>query len=110
MRVYFLSYGVRQSRLARLRGFFLRDWPAAVRALWRETLIVAAVLLLGVLTSWMLVANQPDWYFHFIPEGMSGGRDPRASVEFLRTTLGHGPAPAGEDQGALHIFRSEEHV
>src|SRR3546814_2358744 len=52
----------------------------------------------------MLVANQPDWYFHFIPEGMSGGRDPRASVEFLRTTLGHGPAPAGEDQGALHIF------
>src|SRR3546814_13548411 len=59
---------------------------------------------LGVLTSWMLVANQPDWYFHFIPEGMSGGRDPRASVEFLRTTLGHGPAPAGEDQGALHIF------
>src|SRR3546814_3046113 len=35
---------------------------------------------------------------------MSGGRDPRASVEFLRTTLGHGPAPAGEDQGALHIF------
>ena len=34
---------------------------------------------------------------------MAGGRDPRATVEFLRSTLGHGKA-GGEDQGALHLF------
>jgi len=104
IRGYFLIYGVRQSRLDRLGRFLLHDWPAAVRALWKETLVVAAVLLLGVLTSWALVASQPDWYFHFIPEEMSGGRDPRASVEFLQGTLGHGKAQAGEEEGALHVF------
>src|SRR3546814_4651571 len=35
---------------------------------------------------------------------MSGGRDPRASVEYLQSTLGHGKAPAGEEEGALHVF------
>src|SRR3546814_5249614 len=37
MRGYFLLYGVSQSRLARLRGFFLRDWPAAVREIGRAS-------------------------------------------------------------------------
>lgn len=103
IRGYFLIYGVRESRLDRLKRFFLHDWPAAVRALWKETLIVALILILGVATSWLLVAHQPEWYFHFIPEELSGGRDPRASVEFLRSTIGHGKAPDGED-GMLHVF------
>ncbi|SNT06857.1 stage II sporulation protein M [Sphingopyxis indica] len=103
IRGYFLIYGVRESRLGRLKRFFLHDWPAAVRALWKETLIVALILILGVATSWLLVAHDPEWYFHFIPEELSGGRDPRASVEFLRSTIGHGKAPDGED-GMLHVF------
>lgn len=103
MRGYFLIYGVRETRLSRLRRFFLYDWPAAVRAVWKETLIIALIITLGALTSWSLVAHNPEWYYNFVPEEMAGGRDPRATVEFLRSTLGHGKA-GGEDQGALHVF------
>ena len=103
MRGYFLIYGVRETRLSRLRRFFLYDWPAAVRAVWKETLIIALIITLGALTSWSLVAHNPEWYYNFVPEEMAGGRDPRATVEFLRSTLGHGKA-GGEDEGALHVF------
>ncbi|MGB7410185.1 MAG: stage II sporulation protein M [Sphingopyxis granuli] len=103
MRGYFLIYGVRETRWSRVRRFFRTDWPAAVRALWKETLIVALVILLGALTSWTLVAHNPEWYFNFVPEEMAGGRDPRASAEFLQATLGHGKA-ADEQQSGLHIF------
>ncbi|AMU94816.1 hypothetical protein AOA14_09400 [Sphingopyxis terrae subsp. terrae NBRC 15098] len=103
MRGYFLIYGVRETRLSRLRRFFLYDWPAAVRAVWKETLIIALIITLGALTSWSLVAHNPEWYYNFVPDEMAGGRDPRATVEFLRSTLGHGKA-GGKDEGALHVF------
>lgn len=101
IRGYFLIYGVRQSRTNRLLRFFATDWPLAVRRLWKETLIIALLLILGALTSWTLVTNQPDWFFSFVDEGMAGGRDPRASAEFLRSTIGPGD---GGGQGGLHIF------
>ena len=92
IRGYFLVYGVRESRLNRLRRFFLYDWPPAVRSVWKETIIIALFIILGALTSYSLVASNPEWYFNFVPEDMAGGRDPRATVEFLRSTLGHGKA------------------
>lgn len=73
MRGYFLIYGVRETRLSRLRRFFLYDWPAAVRAVWKETLIIALIITLGALTSWSLVAHNPEWYYNFVPEEMAGG-------------------------------------
>ncbi len=103
IRGYFLIYGVRQSRLDRAKRFFLHDWPAAVQSVWKETLIIVLILLLGTLTSWSLVTHNPEWYYNFIPEELAGGRDPRASAEFLQGTLGHGRA-AGEQEGALHMF------
>jgi uncharacterized membrane protein SpoIIM required for sporulation len=101
---YFLIYGVRQSRLDRMLRFFTRDWPLAVQAVWKETLIISLIIILGAVTSWLLVTNQPEWYYNFVDEGMSGGRDPRATVEFLQSTIGHGKAAAGEEDGAMHIF------
>ena len=105
IRGYFLVYGVRETRWSRTRRFFLYDWPAAVRAVWKETVIIALIIALGALTSWSLVAHNPEWYFNFVPEGLSGGRDPRASVEFLQSTIGHGKAATGgEEESALHMF------
>lgn len=103
IRGYFLVYGVRETRWSRIRRFFLYDWPAAVRMVWKETIVIALIILLGALTSWSLVASDPQWYYNFVPEAMSGGRDPRASVEFLRSTLGHGGG-AGEQESGLHVF------
>lgn len=103
IRGYFLVYGVRETRWSRIRRFVLYDWPAAVRAVWKETLIISLVIILGALTSWSLVAHNPEWYYNFVDESMAGGRDPRATVEFLRSTLGHGKEGGGQESG-LHVF------
>jgi uncharacterized membrane protein SpoIIM required for sporulation len=104
MRGYFLLYGVREKRSARLLRFFTTDWPAAVRMLWKETLIIAAVLLLGVATSWSMVAGNADWYFQFVSEEMASGRTPDASADFLKSTLGHGEDGEDAAKSGLHIF------
>jgi len=103
IRGYFLIYGVRESRWSRVRRFFLYDWPAAVRSVWKETVVIALIILLGALTSYSLVSSNPEWYYNFVDEGMSSGRDPRASAEYLQSTLGHG-AGAGKGESGLHIF------
>ena len=81
----------------------IKQVVAAVRAVWKETLIISLVIILGALTSWSLVAHNPEWYYNFVDESMAGGRDPRATVEFLRSTLGHGKEGGGQESG-LHVF------
>lgn len=104
IRGYFLIYGVRESRGSRIRRFFLYDWPAAVRAVWKETLIIALLILLGGITSWALVTHQSEWFFNFVPEDLAGGRDPRATADFLRSTIDLGPDADKGDHSALHVF------
>lgn len=105
MRGYFLLYGVREKKSARLVRFFTHDWPAAVRSVWKETIIIALVLVLGIATSWSMVASNPEWFFEFVPEELAGGRTPEANVEFLKSTMGQGKALAeDEEQGGLHVF------
>jgi len=104
MRGYFLIYGVRESRLHRTIRFFTRDWPLAVKAVWKETVIIALIILLGMATSWSLVASEPEWYYNFVPEELSGGRDPRATADYLQSTLGHGKAVSEEERDGLHVF------
>ena len=88
-RAYFFVYGVRTSAGSRLRAFFARDWPAAVRGLWRETLVALAIALIGVLAGYLLVSADPGWYNSLVPQEMAQGRDFDASFEALRTTLYH---------------------
>ena len=35
----------------------------------------------------LLVRSDPSWFFSIIPSGLSDGRDPSASAEYLRGTL-----------------------
>ena len=86
-RGYFLIYGVRESRWVRLGNFFKTGWPAAVRSLWKESLIIFLLLALGTAVSWYLVAQDPQWYTQLMPAGMSQGRGPDATVEQLRETI-----------------------
>jgi len=104
MRGYFLIYGVRESRLHRTIRFFTRDWPGAVKAVWKETILIALIILLGMATSWSLVASEPEWYYNFVPEELAGGRDPRATADYLQSTLGHGKAVSEEEKDGLHVF------
>jgi uncharacterized membrane protein SpoIIM required for sporulation len=86
-RAYFFVYGARSRLPERLAGFFLRDWPLAVQALWRETGVAAALMVLGAVVAFLLVQADPAWFYGFIPAELGQGRDPTASAEALRSTI-----------------------
>ena len=89
-RAYFFVYGVREGGWHRLKRFFARDWPAAVRALLPETLASFALLLIGTVAGIVLVTRDPSWYSAFVPEGLAAGRNPQATAASLRSTLYEG--------------------
>jgi len=84
----------------RIERFFTHDWPAAVQALWRETLVSALIMLAGAIVAYALVMSEPGWYNSFVPEDLAGGRDPNASTASLRETLYAKP----DAQSALGVF------
>ena len=98
-RAYFFVYGPRTKILERIARFFAHDWPASVRALGRETLVSVCLTLLGAIAAYMLVREDPSWFYSFVPGGMAGGRDPTASAEYLRETLS-----GAENANGLAVF------
>jgi uncharacterized membrane protein SpoIIM required for sporulation len=86
-RAYFFVYGVRSTLPERVGRFFARDWPAAVRELWRETLVSLGLTVVSAVATYVLVTRDPDWFEAFVPEWLAGGRGPGASTEALRQTL-----------------------
>lgn len=86
-RAYFQIYGVPTPARQQIKTFFVESWPDSVRALWRETLICTLLMAAAAVVAFILVRSDPAWFFSIIPGGLSGGRDPSASAEFLRGTL-----------------------
>jgi uncharacterized membrane protein SpoIIM required for sporulation len=102
-RAYFFVYGTRSRPLERLAGFFIEEWPRAVRGLWRETLAAGLMTVLGAVGAFVLVRRDPDWFYAFMPEALAGGRDPAASTAFLQETL-HGKAGVHDSLSTLAAF------
>lgn len=109
-RAYFFVYGSRATIQDRMVAFFRTDWPAAVRGLWRETLISASLMLLGALVAGWLVMHEPEWFYAFVPADLSGGRDPAASTETLRATLNGADGPQGLSAFAAYLFTHNAQV
>jgi len=109
-RAYFFVYGVRTSVGSRLAAFFARDWPAAVRALWRETLVSFTITLIGALAGYLLVAADPGWYGSLVPAEMAAGRDFDATTAFLRETLYHREGGRGLSAFATFLFTHNAQV
>ena len=86
-RAYFILYGVHAPFLKRVAGFFVHDWPAAVRAVWRETLVAVLLTVIGAIAGYLLVRSDATWFYAIVPGDLAGGRDPSASVERLREVL-----------------------
>ncbi|MBO9708122.1 MAG: stage II sporulation protein M [Caulobacter sp.] len=86
-RAYFFVYGTRSTLGERVSGFFAREWPAAARALWRETLVSFLLTLAGVIAAYFLTRHDPDWFSAFVPGDLANGRGPSASTEAMRATL-----------------------
>jgi uncharacterized membrane protein SpoIIM required for sporulation len=102
-RAYFFVYGTRARPLERLAGFFIYEWPRAVQALWRETLVSGVLMALGAVGAYVLVARDPDWFYGFIPQALASGRDPMATTAFLHDTL-YQKLTGHEALGALAAF------
>jgi len=102
-RAYFFVYGARSNPWDRVAGFFRRDWPMAVQALWRETLAATLIGVLGTVVAYALVAREPDWFYSFVPGGLAAGRDPGAATEALRATL-HAPISKENSLDVLAAF------
>ena len=86
-RSYFFVYGARARLPERLARFFRRDWPAAVQALWRETLASLAITVIATIVAFVLVRGDADWFYSFVDPGLASGRDPMATTASLRATL-----------------------
>jgi len=104
-RAYFQIYGVPTSPIRQLGHFFAHSWPRAVQALWKETLVAFALTAAGALVAYLLISNNPSWFYVMIPDGMAQGRDPTASAELLRSTLYDTGADKGT-QSVLALFAS----
>lgn len=104
-RAYFIVYGARTRLPERIARFFVHDWPAAVRALWRETLVSFVLSAAAALVAFVLVQRDADWFHSFVEPGLASGRDPTATTASLRETLYHqGTAGEGLSFFATFLF------
>jgi len=104
-RAYFIVYGARTRLPERIAAFFIRDWPAAVQALWRETLVSFVLSAAAALAAYILVRRDPDWFHAFVDPSLASGRDPTATTQSLRDTLYHdGPVSQGLSFFATFLF------
>ena len=109
-RAYFFVYGVRTTTGKRLGAFFARDWPSAVQALWKESLVALFLTMVGALAGYLLVLAEPSWYDSFVPAELAGGRDFSASTEALRETLYDGGGKDGLSVFATFLFTHNAQV
>ncbi len=86
-RSYLCVYGNKRHLREALVSYFFVSLPRAVRALKWPLLISAGCMVLGVITAYLLVAQDSDFFYTFVPNDYAGGRTPAASTEFLRSAL-----------------------
>ena len=86
-RAYLVVYGPRIGVLESLSDFFTRGWPAAVRELRRNVLIMAIVFAVGTAAGFMMVISDAENYNLIMPAAMAQGRDPGSTREELRAIL-----------------------
>jgi len=109
-RAYFFVYGSRSTLRGKLGVFFSREWPKAVRGLWRETLAATLLMLIGVIAAMVLIGQDSDWYHAFVSSDLASGRDPAASTEALRGALYHDKGSVGLSAFAAFLFTHNAQV
>ncbi|MEP3654239.1 MAG: stage II sporulation protein M [Litorimonas sp.] len=110
-RAYYVIYGSQKRLRDRIYGFFARDWPLAVQSAWKDVAASSFVFALGMLIGFVLVSNNPDWFYSFMDESMASGRTPAASEEFLRETIyGYEKDEGGLGAFAAFLFSNNSRV
>lgn len=110
-RAYYVIYGSQQRLRDRVYGFFSRDWPLAVQSAWKDLSVSSFIFALGMLIGFVLVSNNPDWFYSLMNEDMASGRTPAASEEFLRETIyGYEKEDGGLARFAASLFSNNSGV
>lgn len=109
-RAYFILYGCRDSFWRQIGDFFAQGWPAAVRGLFAETLLIAALFLGSALAGYLLVLSDPAWFGAIVPSELASGRDMNASVDTLRESIYGKPERGGLEVFATMLFTHNSQI
>ncbi|MBN8501509.1 MAG: stage II sporulation protein M, partial [Sphingomonadales bacterium] len=109
-RAWFLVYGPRTTLWGWLRRFFGGEWSRAVRAITPEILIALVLMVAGTIVGWQLCAQDPDWYYSFVPPDLAGERVPGASAATLRDGLFGNTGQTGLSIFAASLFTHNSSV
>jgi uncharacterized membrane protein SpoIIM required for sporulation len=109
-RAWFQVYGPRTSLGTWLRRFLGGGWSAAVRSIWLEICIAAAVMIAGTAVGWLLVARDPEWYYALVGSEMSQGRGPDAGRKALAESLSGADSGEGLSFFATYLFSNNAGV
>ena len=94
-RAYLVVYTRRRRVAGAVAEFFAWRFPALVRSMRWALLLSAGLLLLGTLTGYALVLDDPERFYSFVDAELAGDRGPTASKAALEQVLydgGHGGA------------------
>jgi len=86
-RAYFFVYGARTTLGERMMQFLRRDWPEAIATSLWTTLLSAFFFFGGWALAFFLCLQDMDWYWTFHGQNFMEGRNPDATVEYLRSTI-----------------------
>ena len=109
-RAYFILYGCRDSFWKQIGGFFAQGWPAAVRGIVPEILIIAALFIGSGLAGYFLVMADPAWFGAIVPGELASGRNMQASVQTLRESIYGAPKQGGLEVFATSLFTHNSQV
>lgn len=109
-RAYFILYGCREPLWRQIGGFFTHGWPAAVRGIFGETLLIAALFFASALAGYFLVMSDPAWFNALVPPEMAGGRDMNATQAYLRNTIYGAPEKGGLEVFATFLFTHNSQI
>jgi uncharacterized membrane protein SpoIIM required for sporulation len=109
-RAWFVVYGPEVGFRGWLRRFFGGGWSAGVRAIGTDILIALAVMVAGTVIGWLLVANNPDWFYALMPAEPGDVRVPGASRAALYGSLFGKSQRSGMAVFAAYLFSNNAQV
>ena len=109
-RAWFQVYGPREGFVRWLGRFLGGGLSRAVREIWLDVCIALAVMVAGMVTGWLLVAQDEEWYWALVPTQLADARVPGASREALLETLSVEAGAAGLSGFAAFLFQNNAGV
>tara|TARA_R110002020_G_scaffold309301_2_gene525239 strand:- start:64293 stop:65297 length:1005 start_codon:yes stop_codon:yes gene_type:complete len=112
-RAYFFVYGARTTLGERIMDFLRRGWPEAVSGAVGPTLLAFLFFFGGIGLAFFLCMQDMDWFWTFHNESLFDGRNPDATVEYLRSTIYTDPNDHGQSDLAAfsgYLFNNNAQI